>query len=201
MFKPLKIIELGTSLGVSTLYITEGVPRDAKVYTLEGSPDIARLARKHVDWFYDTFKKTGLRLNDPAVLDYERYALSLNADYEKNKIHIKEGRFEDILPDILKDLGGLDMAFIDGNHRKEPTLQYFNQCLQHANANTVLIFDDIHWSEEMEQAWESIKATPSVKLTLDLFWCGIAFFRNENREKEHFDLMKARYKPFSWGLF
>jgi predicted O-methyltransferase YrrM len=201
MFKPATIVELGTSLGISTLYLTEGVPREAKIFTLEGSSEVARIARRNINWFYDTFKKTGLRLNDPHVLDYEKYALQLSADFEKNKITIIEGRFEDTLPKTLQDIGRLDMAFIDGNHRYEPTLAYFEACLKYTHEGSVLIFDDVHWSEDMERAWAAIKAHPSVKLTIDLFWCGIVLFRNENREKEHFDLIKARLKPFNWGLF
>ena len=53
----------------------------------------------------------------------------------------------------------------------------------------------------MEAAWEDIKQHPSVKLTIDLFWCGVVFFRNENIEKEHFSLIQSKWKPFSWGFW
>lgn len=201
LYKPLTIIELGTSLGVSTLHLAEGSPRTAKIFTLEGSPEIARLARRNFDWFYDTFRKTGLKNNDPSVLKFEAYAHNFSTEFEKNKINIVVGRFENTLPNVLKSIKTLDLAFLDGNHRRLPTLDYFEQCLEKAHDDTVLIFDDVHWSEEMEAAWDTIKAHPRVRLTIDLFWCGIVFFRNENREKEHFDLIKARFKPFSTGLF
>ncbi len=201
LYKPLTVIELGTSLGVSTLHLAEGSPRAAKIFTLEGSPEIARLARRNFDWFYDTFRKTGLKHNDPSVLKFDTYAHNFSTEFEKNKINIVVGRFENTLPEVLKSIKTLDLAFIDGNHRRVPTLEYFEQSLGKTHDDTVLIFDDVHWSEDMEAAWETIKAHPRVRLSIDLFWCGIVFFRNENREKEHFDLIKARFKPFSTGLF
>ena len=201
LYKPLTVIELGTSLGISTLHLAEAAPRTAKILTLEGSTEIAKLARRNFDWFYDTFRKTGLKHNDPSVLNFDKYARNFSTEFEKNKIEIVVGRFEDTLPEVLKNLNQLDLAFIDGNHRRVPTLDYFEKCLEKAHHNTVLIFDDVHWSEDMEAAWADIKAHPRVRLTIDLFWCGIVFFRNENREKEHFDLIKARFKPFSTGLF
>ena len=201
MIKPVTIIELGTSLGVSTLYITEGAPRNAKVLTLEGSPDIAALARRNFDWYYDTFLKMGLRENNPDTLDFAVYDKNIQTDFEKNKIQILVGKFEETLQTALNQLVKLDFAFIDGNHRREPTLDYFHKCLAHAHEGTVLIFDDIHWSTDMETAWEDIKQHPSVRLTIDLFWCGVVFFRNENKEKEHFSLIQSEWKPFSWGFW
>ena len=200
-YKPLNIIELGTSLGVSTLYISEGTPSNAKILTLEGSSEIAKIANRNFDWFYNTFNKTGMINNDADVLNYETYQKNMPTGKGKNKIQIIEGTFDKTLQLALNQLVTLDLCFIDGNHRYAPTMQYFEQCLRHKHEGTILIFDDIHWSEEMERAWEEVKLHPSVKLTIDLFWCGIVFFRNENQEKEHFSLVKASWKPFSWGLF
>ncbi|MBL7813659.1 MAG: class I SAM-dependent methyltransferase [Saprospiraceae bacterium] len=199
--KPLSIIELGTSLGVSTLYLTEGSPRQAQVLTLEGSKTIADLARRNFDWYYDTFLKIGLKRNNPDILDFSSYEKNIKTDFEKNKIQILVGTFDQTLQKALNQVKKLDFAFIDGNHRREPTLAYFNQCLAYAHEGTVLVFDDIHWSEDMESAWATIQSHPSVRLTIDLFWCGIVFFRHENKEKEHFSLIKAEWKPFSWGFW
>ncbi|MDZ7879478.1 MAG: class I SAM-dependent methyltransferase [Saprospiraceae bacterium] len=201
LYKPLTVIELGTSLGISTLHLAEGAPRRAKIMTLEGSPEIAKAARRNFDWFYDTFRKTGLRHNDPSLLNFDKYADNFSTEFEKHKIEIVVGKFDETLPKVLSAIDVLNFAFIDGNHQRLPTIDYFEQCLTKANDQTVLIFDDIHWSEDMEAAWGAIKGHPRVRLSIDLFWCGIVFFRNENREKEHFDLIKARLKPFSTGLF
>ncbi len=51
--------------------------------------------------------------------------------------------------------------------------------------DSVSIFDDIHWSHDMEEAWESIKNHPKVSVTIDTFQWGIVFLES-NKEKEHF---------------
>jgi predicted O-methyltransferase YrrM len=57
-------------------------------------------------------------------------------------------------------LSTFDLIYFDGNHQKEATLQYFDLLLPTATNDSVWIFDDIHWSLDMEQAWEIIKRTP-----------------------------------------
>jgi len=79
----------------------------------------------------------------------------------------------------------LDFVFVDGNHQKEATLKYFEWCLPKVHENTLLIFDDIYWSEGMKQAWAEIKAHPKVTVTVDLFWIGLVFFK-PGRAKEDF---------------
>ena len=79
----------------------------------------------------------------------------------------------------------INLIYIDGNHSQKATLEYFNLLLPTIINNSVWIFDDIHWSQEMESAWEIIKNHPKVKVTIDTFQWGIVFFRAE-QEKEHF---------------
>ena len=75
--------------------------------------------------------------------------------------------------------------YFDGNHSQKATLEYFELLLPTITNDSVWIFDDIHWSAEMENAWEIIKKHPKVKVTIDTFQWGIVFFRAE-QEKEHF---------------
>jgi predicted O-methyltransferase YrrM len=200
LYKPLTIIELGTSLGISALYMAEGSSRQSTVYTLEGAPEIARLARRNIDWFYDSFKKIGLRKNSLDILKLETYS-PLESQIEKNKIQIIVGKFADTLPQLFNQKVNFDLIFIDGHHLYEPTIQYFQAALKQSKDTSIFIFDDIHWSSEMERAWLEIQNNPSVSLTIDLFWCGIVFLRPENKVKEHFKLIQSKYKPFSWGIF
>lgn len=80
-----------------------------------------------------------------------------------------------------------DLVFIDGNHNKEHTLQYFNTLLQKKHNESIFIFDDIYWSKEMTEAWNTIKQHPDVTVTIDTYQWGIVFFRKEQC-KEHFVL-------------
>jgi predicted O-methyltransferase YrrM len=154
--QPKTIIELGTCLGVTTIYLQKAAPQ-AKVYTLEGSPETAAVAQ-------ETFDKAGLK-----------------------NIKLVTGNFNDTLSGIITMVPQLDFVFVDGNHQKDATLLYFNWCLSRAHEGTVLIFDDIYWSEGMKEAWAQIKAHPEVTVTVDLFWIGLVFFR-KGQEKEHFKI-------------
>ncbi len=130
----------------------------AKLYTLEGAAAIAAIAHQN-------FNTLGL-----------------------NNVELLPGDFRDTLPQLLKKIPTVDLAFVDGNHKKIPTLQYFNQLLSHSTPATILIFDDIHWSLQMEEAWEQIKAHEAVTLSIDLFFIGIVFFKKEFKEKQHFTI-------------
>jgi predicted O-methyltransferase YrrM len=147
-FQPALIMELGTSVGLSTAYLQAGHP-ESTVITVEGSQEIADEAKRN-------FNSLGFR-----------------------NIIQRIGNFDDLLPDILTEFPSPDLIFIDGNHRKEATLNYFNQILQHVKPSTVIIFDDIHWSDGMEEAWNEMKRNPKVRVTVDLFLLGIIFFREE----------------------
>ena len=156
-YHPKTILELGTSFGITTSYLSAADP-DAKVYTIEGSAAIAAVA--HIN-----FNRIDLK-----------------------NIELINGGFNDVLPGLLARLKTIDLAFIDGNHRKEPTLDYFQQLLQHTGPDSILIFDDIHWSVEMEEAWSSIQQHPSVLLTIDLFFIGIVFFNPDFKIKQQFSI-------------
>ena len=154
-YRPKIIVELGTSLGVTTSYLSLAA-RQADVITLEGATEIARLARAK-------FETLGLK-----------------------NIKLVEGNFDYTLPAVLHALPSVDLAFVDGNHRCDPTLNYFDWLLPKATNDSIFIFDDIHWSGEMEQAWNVVCHHPSARCSVDLFFIGIIFFRQEFREKQHF---------------
>ena len=94
------------------------------------------------------------------------------------------GEFSKTLPAALSG-PKYDLIYFDGNHQKEPTLEYFAKCLPHRSENAIFIFDDIHWSHEMEGAWQAIKEHQEVTLSIDAFFWGMIFFK-EDRVKQHF---------------
>lgn len=131
---------------------------NASVHTFEGADSIAVLAKQQFD------------------------ALHLN------NIHLVPGNFDDTLQPVLHTLQQIDFAFIDGNHRREPTLRYFKWLLPYVQPASVLVFDDIHWSAEMEEAWRDIQLHPAVTCSIDLFFIGIVFFTPDIKEKQHFTI-------------
>ncbi len=64
----------------------------------------------------------------------------------------------------------------------------FNTAIKKVNAESILIFEGIHKSKEMENSWEKIKMHDEVKLTIDVYKLGIVFFRKEHLEKENFTI-------------
>jgi predicted O-methyltransferase YrrM len=98
------------------------------------------------------------------------------------------GDFAKTITPLLSDLTNINFAFIDGNHRKEPTLGYFEQLLNISTPSAILVFDDIHWSAEMEEAWDTIKQHPLVTLTIDLFFIGIVFINPDFKIPQHFSI-------------
>ncbi|RZL15271.1 MAG: class I SAM-dependent methyltransferase [Pedobacter sp.] len=106
---------------------------------------------------------------------------------ELDNIELRVGNFDEILPAVLEDTPKLDFVYIDGNHRKDATLNYFRWCLPKVHEGSLLIFDDIYWSKEMKEAWEEIKQHPEVTVTIDLFWIGLVYFR-KGQAKEHFKI-------------
>lgn len=103
-------------------------------------------------------------------------------------IQLIHGDFANTLPQLLSKVKTIDFAFIDGNHRKLPTLEYFNQLLTSSSAITIFVFDDIHWSSEMEDAWQHIKQHAATTLTIDLFFIGIVFINPDFKIPQHFDI-------------
>jgi len=102
-----------------------------------------------------------------------------------NNIEFINTKFEDFLKNPKPETRNPKLIYFDGNHSKKATLEYFELLLPTTTNDSVWIFDDIHWSKDMEDAWEIIKNHPKVTITIDTFQWGIVFFRIE-QEKEHF---------------
>jgi len=152
------VIELGTSLGLTTSYLSFGIKDTGYISTVEGAKSVANVATYN-------FKSLDLK-----------------------NITLYNEPFQNCISELQEAYPWVDLLFVDGNHRKEPTIEYFNNFLGYMSKDGMMIFDDIHWSQEMEQAWVTIKAHPAVRCTIDLFFVGIVFFREEFREKQHFNI-------------
>jgi len=157
-FRPAAILEIGTSLGLATSALALG-NIDAKVITLEGCPETANQGQLQLEKF-------NLKNVNSVVTEFEKY-------------------FKDIQKELKTDTDKFDLIYFDGNHSKKATLAYFEILLPTITNDTVWIFDDIHWSLDMEEAWEAIKNHSKVTVTIDTFQWGFVFFRYE-QEKEHF---------------
>jgi predicted O-methyltransferase YrrM len=157
-FQPETILEIGTSLGLATSALSIG-NTNAKITTLEGCPQTMAVAK-------NLFQVSGFKLQNIEFINTEF------SSYLKNQQLTTDNQ---------------QLIYFDGNHSKKATLDYFELLLPTITNETVWIFDDIHWSSDMEEAWEIIKNHPKVTVTIDTFQWGIVFFRTE-QEKEHFTI-------------
>lgn len=146
------IVELGTSLGINTLYLAH--PREATVTTFEGAPEVAGLART-------TFEFAGAA-----------------------NINLIEGNIDTTLPSYLLNAPKADFAFVDANHRYEPTLKYVQWLIKKTHTKSIIILDDVHYSPDMERAWNELKRHELVYASVDLYRCGILFF-DPSLNKQH----------------
>lgn len=131
--------------------------KEAAVYTFEGCPSIAKVAQEN-------FAKLGLKQVQTVI-----------------------GNLDETLALQIEKVDKLDYVFFDGNHRYEPTMRYFKQCMEKHHEGSVFVIDDLYWSPEMKRAWEEIKKHPKVLQTVDLFYVGLVFFRT-TQPKEDFTL-------------
>ena len=155
-FQPKSILEIGTSLGLATSALSLG-NSNAKIITLEGCPNTQKQAQIQLQGQNSNFQNVEF----------------VNTEFSSY--------FKVIHPSPITH----HLIYFDGNHSKKATLDYFEALLPTISNDSVWIFDDIHWSADMEEAWEIIKKHPKVSVTIDTFQWGIVFFRAE-QEKEHF---------------
>lgn len=145
---PKVLLELGTNLGISSAYLAAGgQAHGCSVITLDGAPARVNLAQ------------------------------SLHRDLNLKGIHYRLGRFQQTLKPILHEHSLIDFAFIDGNHRRIPTIDYFDAIHPHLTDGALVIFDDIYWSGEMVDAWRTLCADKRFAFIIDLVKMGIGVTR------------------------
>lgn len=169
--KPRYMVELGTNVGISTLYL-HGADRRARLISVEGNPHLARMAAH------------GLKL--ARVSD---------------QLQLRTGSFAELLPEICQELPRIDLLFLDGDHRGVTTRRYIEQCMPLLHDESTVVIGDIHWSPDMEAAWHDLKSHPRVRASVDLYHLGLLFFRPEIRHPEHRTIVPAAWKPWHMGFF
>lgn len=161
-FKPLKCLELGTSLGISAAYIMEALRLNGgntKFTTIEGAPEIAKLSESTLQ------------------------------DFSFTNFELLQGRFIDVLPQYISENNQIDFAFIDGHHEEKATIKYFQMIYPNLSEKSILLFDDINWSDGMRSAWGMIKKDERVAWTVEDYFVGVAFIDKTKTYQE-----KTNYK-------
>lgn len=141
--QPKHVLELGTSLGLTSLYLRHHLPRHGILTTFEGSPSLTSFSKR-------VFQQQSV-----------------------DNIQVIAGNLDHTLPDFVQQAPPIDMVYFDANHRYEPTLRYWQTVKSVLQPDAILIFDDIHWSTEMRQAWKKISQHESSRICVDFFEAGV----------------------------
>ncbi len=141
-FEPARILELGTSLGRGTLAMHLGYQK-AEIISIEGSPEIAAIARENMNKF-----ATNPSNMDLVVSSFNDYLCNLN-----NKT--------------------FDLVYIDGHHEGEALRRYLDQIIPHTHEQTLFLLDDIRWNDDMFKAWNELIADERFHVSIDFFRMGV----------------------------
>lgn len=163
---PLRIVELGTSLGITTAYLAMADKRNS-VVTYEGSHELVEMAE--LNW-----KKLGIE--NVTVVEG-------NID---DTLYIYNNKTKST---SLKEQGAetVDFAYIDANHTYDATLRYYEALSAQANEKTIIVLDDIHYNKEMAAAWQRLGCDSKVTTTMDFYDFGLIFF-DPHYLKKHYKL-------------
>lgn len=141
---------------------------EAQLDTIEGAEPLARIAALNLEWL----------------------------KHRNARVH--KGDFNHVLPKVLQSGDTPDLIFFDGNHRAQPTMAYFETCLIYSGEKTLFVFDDVHWSAEMEQVWKQLRQHPRVTMSIDLWDFSIVCIDPAFKEKQHFCVVPALWKPWKF---
>ena len=153
-FRSKHILQLGPSMGLSTLYLTS-YASDLKCIALENVPEFATIAR----------------------IAFDKAA--------RNPVDLRVGRYKDLLPKALDDMGQLDFVFFNTLYEQQNNGWLFEKCLKHVHANTIFVFEGIKASRKMREFWQEVCSHPEVTVTIDLYSMGIAFFNKKLHKKDY----------------
>lgn len=148
-------LEIGTNLGVSGSYILSAIKNNnRKFVTMEGLPKLCEIAENQ-------FKNIA----------------------GENKFQILQGLYENTFPEMLRLPLHFDIMFLDGNHKFEPTMDYFRKLKNKIGDTAVFVFDDIYLSNEMMRVWKEILNDRDVNYTVDLYKLGIVIIDKNDSAK------------------
>lgn len=118
-------------------------------------------------------------------MPYARLAEQELDNADMVNVEVITASFKEALDKLKKEKKRFGLFYIDGDHTLEATLNNFNRCAEISTQNAIFIFDDIHWSDEMEAAWEAIKQQDQCRISMDLFRMGIVFM-NKKFQKQNY---------------
>ena len=111
--KAKKVLELGTFVGYSAIWMAKILPQDGKIISIDIDENISNVAKKNIE-------KSGL----------------------SEKIELRVGAAIEILPQLIaQNEEPFELIFIDAD--KPPYKEYFEYALQLSKSGTIIILDNV----------------------------------------------------------
>lgn len=150
------VLEIGTNVGISGSYILECIKDKAgsRFVSMEGLPQLCELSSGQFENIVP-----------------------------KEQFEVVQGLYDTTFPEMVSKKIPFNLLFIDGNHKKDPTLEYLQQLKLIISYPSIIIFDDINWSEGMKEAWKIIKEDKDVNYSIDLYNVGIVILDREDEKR------------------
>ncbi len=149
--RPIRVLELGTSLGMSAAHIASALRQTAgeldadalpvppgRLVTLEGAPALAALARRHL-----------------AALGHD-----------DESVRVVVGPFAATLPAVCASDGPFDLVFIDGHHERQAALDYVAAVRPHLTTGAVVVLDDVEPGRPVRAAFRALAREASAAVWL-----------------------------------
>jgi predicted O-methyltransferase YrrM len=81
--------------------------------------------------------------------------------------------FDEAIEKLASENLKFDCVFIDGQHEREATLHYTKRVMPLMTEEAIYVFDDIYWSDDMNQAWKELNFNFKFSESVDLFTVGV----------------------------
>ena len=132
-------------------------PSCAKFITIEGSSDLATLAEH-------------------------------NIRQVNTQIRVINARFDEVLGNVLDDLTNrIDLVYIDGPKEQAETLHLFRMIIPKLNNESIVIFDDINWSEDMQRLWQTVCQWEGLAYAIDVGRFGVCLWYGNKKKPVNID--------------
>ena len=95
-------------------------------------------------------------------------------------VKVLNSLFDEALDSELPSLEEkIDLAYIDGHHEKIATIHYFNRLIPYLEPGSIVIFDDIYWSQDMHEAWIILSKRTEFAHAMDLGAIGVCIMKTD----------------------
>lgn len=102
-----------------------------------------------------------------------------------NRIDLRTGAYNELLPQALKDMDKIDFIFFNTSCEQLNNISLFNECVKHIHNDSIFVFQGIKASRKMRDLWKEICARPEVTVTVDLYSLGIVIFNKKLHKRNY----------------